>query len=39
MEHTTNPIIAEKIAKDHLTETHDYYARLQKMESEAKGNK
>jgi hypothetical protein len=36
MEHTTNPLIAEKIALDHLTEFPDYYTRLAKMEKEAK---
>lgn len=35
MEHTTNPLIAEKITKDHLTEIKDYYTRLDKMESGA----
>jgi len=35
MEHTTNPIIAERIAKDHLAEVPDYYTRLKKMEAEA----
>jgi len=34
-EHTTNPLIAEKIAWDHLAEIPDYYTRLKKMESEA----
>jgi len=34
MEHTTSPLIAEKIAKDHLAELRDYYTRLKKMESE-----
>ena len=34
-EHTTNPLIAEKIAKDHLAEAPDYYTRLAKMEKEA----
>jgi len=36
MEHTTDPAIAERIAKDHLSEIPDYYTRLAKMESEAK---
>jgi hypothetical protein len=36
MEHTDNPEIAEQIAKDHLNEIKDYYARLIKMEKEAK---
>lgn len=35
MEHTTNPLIAERIAKDHLSEIQDYYTRLAKMEAEA----
>lgn len=35
MEHTTIPLISEKIAKDHLAEIPDYYTRLKKMESEA----
>ena len=35
-EHTDNPIIAERIALDHLTEIPDYYTRLKKMEEEAK---
>lgn len=35
MEHTTNPKIAERIAKDHLSEIPDYYTRLAKMEKEA----
>ena len=35
-EHTTNPMIAERIAKDHLSEFSDYYTRLNKMEKEAK---
>jgi len=36
MEHTDNPLIAEKIAKDHLTEISDYYTRLKEMEDSAK---
>lgn len=36
MEHTDNPLTAEKIAKDHLREIADYYTRLKKMEAEAK---
>ncbi len=35
LEHTNNRIIAEKIAKDHLSEIDDYYTRLKKMEDEA----
>jgi hypothetical protein len=34
-EHVGEPMIAEKIAKDHLAEIPDYYTRLKKMESEA----
>jgi len=34
-EHTSNPLIAEKIAWDHLDEISDYYTRLKKMEKEA----
>lgn len=34
-EHTPCKIIAERIAKDHLTEFGDYYTRLEKMEKEA----
>lgn len=35
MEHTDNPQVAEKIARDHLMEIPDYYTRLIKMEEEA----
>lgn len=35
IEHTTDPLISEKIAKDHLAEIPDYYTRLFKMEKEA----
>ncbi len=34
-EHTSDPRIAERIAKDHLAEIPDYYTRLAKMEKEA----
>ena len=34
-EHTTNPMMAKKIAMDHLVETPDYYTRLKRMEEEA----
>jgi hypothetical protein len=34
MEHTTCPLIAERITKDHLAECPDYYTRLDKMEKE-----
>lgn len=30
MEHTDNPAIAGKIAKDHLDESRDYYRKLKK---------
>jgi len=33
MEHTTSPIMAKRIALDHLSELKDYYSRLKKMES------
>jgi len=33
-EHSINPIISGRIAKDHLAECKDYYTRLAKMESE-----
>ena len=36
-EHTSNPMIAKRIAEDHLTEIPDYYTRLKKMEEEALG--
>lgn len=32
MEHTTNPAIAEEIAKDHLSEVADYYNKIEKLE-------
>lgn len=32
-EHTTNPKLAEKIAKQHLEEDPQYYTKLKKMES------
>lgn len=35
MEHTTNPLIAKRIALDHLAEIKDYYTRLKKMEGSA----
>jgi len=34
-EHTSNPVLAERIALDHLAEIPDYYTRLKKMEAEA----
>lgn len=34
-EHTISKMMAERIAKDHLTEIPDYYTRLKKMEAEA----
>ena len=36
MEHTDNPEIAEKIAKDHLAEFSNYYTLLTGMEKKAK---
>lgn len=39
MEHTSNPLIAERIALDHLAEIPDYYTRLIAMEKEAKEKK
>jgi len=36
-EHSTNTLLAAKIAKDHLKEFPDYYTRLLKMEKEAEG--
>jgi hypothetical protein len=35
-EHTNDPVTAEKIAKDHLSEFPDYYSRLTKLEKKAK---
>jgi len=35
MEHTDDPIMASRIAIDHLAEIDDYYTRLKKMEGEA----
>lgn len=32
MEHTVSPMIAERIAQDHLAEMADYYTRLYEME-------
>ena len=34
-EHTSSDTVAERIAKDHLTEIPDYYTRLKKMEADA----
>ena len=36
MEHTTNPVIAEKIACDHIKEIPNYYTLLAEMEAKAK---
>lgn len=36
MEHTNNPLIAEKIAYDHLAEFSNYYTWLSRMERAAK---
>lgn len=38
-EHTNNPRIARRIAKDHLAEFGDYYTRLKKMEDKAEEEK
>lgn len=38
MEHTDDPVIAKKIALDHLSELPDYYTRLKKMESKNEKN-
>jgi hypothetical protein len=35
MEHTSDPMLSEKTAKDHLAEIKNYYTRLKKMEAEA----
>lgn len=35
-EHTTDKVMARRIAMDHLAEFPDYYSRLKKMEDEAK---
>lgn len=35
MEHTSNELLAQRIALDHLTEIVDYYDRLEKMEKGA----
>jgi hypothetical protein len=39
MEHTTCPIIAERIARDHLAELPAYYSHLEKMEKRYGGKK
>lgn len=36
MEHTDDPDISKRIAKDHLSELSDYYTRLLKMEKQGK---
>jgi len=38
-EHTSNPQLAREIAKDHLTESTDYYDRLKDMESKMEKDK
>jgi len=38
-EHTGNSQLAREIAKDHLSESNDYYTRLKKMESQMKQDK
>lgn len=35
MEHTNDPVVAAKIAAEHLYEMPDYYTRLEEMEREA----
>ena len=35
MEHTSNKMISQRIALDHLAEIKDYYTRLKKMEEDA----
>jgi len=37
-EHTSNPVLAERITLDHLSEFDDYYTRLTQMEEEAKND-
>jgi hypothetical protein len=39
MEHTTNPLVAKEIAKDHLTEDANYYSHLNAMERKVKVSK
>ena len=36
MEHTNNRKVAERIAKQHLSELPDYYTKLKKMEGDSK---
>lgn len=36
-EHTSNELIAKRIALDHLAECDDYYTRLEKMELSCEG--
>lgn len=36
LEHTNNPEMAKRIAKDHISEFSDYYTRLEAMEAAAK---
>jgi DNA-binding ferritin-like protein len=36
IEHTTDPLRAEEIAMDHLTEDPDYYKKLERMEKEGR---
>ena len=38
-EHTTNELIAKRIAMDHLAEIDDYYTRLKEMEASAERGK
>jgi hypothetical protein len=35
MEHTTSKVVAERISKDHLAESPDYYTSLVDMEKKA----
>ena len=37
MEHTSNPLVAEKIARDHLSEDAMYYTHLKEMEARYQG--
>ena len=37
MEHSDNVLVAERIARDHLTEDPSYYTKLAEMEAKFKG--
>ena len=39
LEHTTDPLVAQRIAMDHLTEYPDYYVELEQMEEKLKRRK